>query len=132
MDEFEGSTLQDVILTFKEAEKYLKVPRSTLYKLLQEGRLPARKVGRHWRFVKSELDDWLKTSEGGRAPGVTRPYCFQFWKKQEVDGHHDCLNCLVYRSKSLECFQLAQELNSDKISCNSPCIDCGYYIKYFG
>ena len=121
-----------LILTFKEAEKYLKIPRSTLYKLLQEGRVPARKVGRHWRFVKAELEDWLKTSEGGKAPGLMRPYCWQYWKKQEGVKTHLCMQCIVYRAKALDCFQLRTEATHQSVMCEDDCRDCSYYIKYFG
>jgi excisionase family DNA binding protein len=120
------------ILTFKEAEKYLKIPRSTLYKLLQEGRLPACKVGRHWRFVKEELDDWLKASEGGRSPGTTRLYCWQFLKKQGEEGDHKCPLCIVYRSRSLNCFHLREETTHQKVRCVNSCVKCVYYQKYFG
>jgi len=120
------------ILTFKEAEKYLKIPRSTLYKLLQEGRLPARKVGRHWRFVKDELDDWLKTSEAGRSPGASRLYCWQFWKKQGEEGRHKCSLCIVYRSKALNCFHLRGENTHQKVRCVESCSKCIYYQRYFG
>ena len=128
----EGLTLDDDILTFKEAEKYLKIPRSTLYKLLQEGRLPARKVGRHWRFVKSELDEWLKTAEGGKAPGLARPYCWQFWKKQEGEVLHKCTKCIVYRAKALECYHLRDEVTHQEVQCKENCRECQYYIKFFG
>jgi len=47
------------ILTIEELSKYLKIPRSTLYKLCQEGRIPSQKVGRHWRFRKQTIDQWL-------------------------------------------------------------------------
>jgi len=120
------------ILTFREAEKYLKIPRSTLYKLLQEGRVPARKVGRHWRFVKSELDEWLKQVESGRAPGLTRPYCWQFWKKQEGDIKHKCTTCIIYRAKALECYHLRDDVESHDVKCSEDCRICAYYVKYFG
>ena len=42
-------------LTMKEAAEYLKMGRSTIYKLLREGNLPAHKVGREWRFDAAEL-----------------------------------------------------------------------------
>lgn len=55
----------DAVLTITELSKYLKISRSTLYKLAQEGKLPAQKVGRHWRFHKGMIDQWL----GSRKPG---------------------------------------------------------------
>jgi excisionase family DNA binding protein len=48
------------VLTIEELSAYLKVPRSTLYKLVREGKVPCQKVGRHWRFHKSAIDIWLK------------------------------------------------------------------------
>jgi excisionase family DNA binding protein len=51
------------ILTVEEAAELLKIPRSSVYKLAQEGKLPAQKVGRHWRFYRPTLLKWI----GGQA-----------------------------------------------------------------
>lgn len=48
------------ILTLEELSTYLKIPKSTLYKIVREGRLPCQKVGRHWRFRKVAIDRWLE------------------------------------------------------------------------
>ena len=50
-------------LTVIEAAQYLKMGRSTVYKLAQEGKLPTHKVGRQWRFDAKELDTWLKSGK---------------------------------------------------------------------
>jgi excisionase family DNA binding protein len=42
-----------------EASAWLKIPKSTLYKLCSDGELPAAKVGRHWRFHRDTLERWL-------------------------------------------------------------------------
>ena len=47
------------VLTIEEASKYLRIPLSTLYKLAQDGKIPCQKVGRHWRFRKETIDNWL-------------------------------------------------------------------------
>lgn len=52
----------DSVMTIDELSSYLKVSKSTLYKLAQEGKVPGQKVGRHWRFHKAVIDQWL----GGR------------------------------------------------------------------
>lgn len=49
----------DYVMTVKEVATYLKMAESTVYRLAQEKRLPARKVGRLWRFSKRALDTWL-------------------------------------------------------------------------
>lgn len=58
----------DQVLTIEELASYLKIPKSTLYRLVQEGRLPAQKLGKQWRFSKIAIDRWLdaepKNGEG--------------------------------------------------------------------
>ena len=50
------------VLTIDELGVYLKIPKSTVYKLAQEGKIPCQKVGRHWRFRKEAIDRWLEES----------------------------------------------------------------------
>jgi len=45
----------DVLLTFKEAMSYLRVSRSTLYRLMWSGQLTGHKVGSTWRFYRDDL-----------------------------------------------------------------------------
>lgn len=66
MDESPGD-----VLTIEELATYLKISKSSLYKIVREGKIPAQKVGRHWRFRKRAIDLWLeeprasKTDSGG-------------------------------------------------------------------
>lgn len=48
-----------VILTLNEAADLLKVGVKTAEKLARENVIPARKVGREWRFLDTMLMDWL-------------------------------------------------------------------------
>jgi len=50
---------QSDILTVEEAADLLRIPRSSVYKLAQEGKIPAQKVGRHWRFHRATLVQWV-------------------------------------------------------------------------
>ena len=45
----------DVLLTFKEAMGYLRVSRSSLYRLMWSGQLTGHKVGSTWRFYREDL-----------------------------------------------------------------------------
>ena len=49
----------DPVLTIDELAVYLKLSKSTLYKLAQEGKVPGQKVGKHWRFHLEVIDRWL-------------------------------------------------------------------------
>jgi excisionase family DNA binding protein len=55
------------VLTIEELAAYLKIPKSTLYKLVREGKIPSQKVGRHWRFHKEAIDQWLGNREADDA-----------------------------------------------------------------
>ena len=50
-----NSTKDDEILTVKQVSKLLKLHPRTIYKLAQTGMIPARRVGKSWRFLKSEI-----------------------------------------------------------------------------
>jgi excisionase family DNA binding protein len=52
-------SLNSDILTVDEAAALLKIPRSSVYKLAQEGKIPAQKVGRHWRFYRPTILKWI-------------------------------------------------------------------------
>lgn len=49
----------DQVMTLEELSLYLKIPKSTLYKLVQEGRIPGQKLGKQWRFGKDAINRWL-------------------------------------------------------------------------
>jgi excisionase family DNA binding protein len=48
------------VFTIEELSQYLKTSKSTLYKLAQDGNIPGQKVGKHWRFHKDAIDQWLQ------------------------------------------------------------------------
>jgi excisionase family DNA binding protein len=47
---------QDDIMTMDELAEYLKISKSTLYKLAQDNKLPGQKIGKRWRFHKDAVD----------------------------------------------------------------------------
>jgi excisionase family DNA binding protein len=48
------------VLTLEELSAYLRISKSTLYKLVREGKIPSQKIGRNWRFRKEAIDRWLE------------------------------------------------------------------------
>ena len=50
-------------LTAEEVAEYLRLPLSTVYKFVQDKRLPGFKVGKHWRFRKETIIQWTKDQE---------------------------------------------------------------------
>ena len=51
---------KDVVLTTKEATKYLKISKPTLLKYIRLGRIKATMAGNGWRIHQSELHRFLK------------------------------------------------------------------------
>ncbi|MDH5668226.1 MAG: helix-turn-helix domain-containing protein [Nitrospira sp.] len=49
------------ILTVMDVARFLRVPKSTVYKLARVGELPASKIGKHWRFLRRDIHEWLRT-----------------------------------------------------------------------
>lgn len=47
------------ILTLPEVAKMLRVSHQTIYNMIRDGRLKGYKVGREWRFLKKDMDDYL-------------------------------------------------------------------------
>lgn len=47
------------LLTAEEVSTLLHIPKSTLYKLCHEGEIPAARIGKHWRFDRGRVDQWL-------------------------------------------------------------------------
>jgi excisionase family DNA binding protein len=50
------------LMTLGEVADYLRVTKTTVYRLLRQGQIPANKVGRQWRFDKTSIDEWLHRS----------------------------------------------------------------------
>ncbi len=51
---------QDALLNVKQVAQYLQLKESTIYSWAQDGKIPAIKIGRTWRFRLSDLDNWLE------------------------------------------------------------------------
>lgn len=49
------------ILTIVEVARFLRVPKSTVYKLARIGELPASKIGKHWRFLRRDIHEWMRS-----------------------------------------------------------------------
>jgi excisionase family DNA binding protein len=81
----------NAFLTTEQVLDYLQINLRTVYRLIQAGKLPALRVGRQWRFRKSDIDAWLERQQAVdsraesptrrvpvtsdvRAPGSSRPH----------------------------------------------------------
>jgi excisionase family DNA binding protein len=59
------------MLTAKDIQDMLQVDRSTIYRMAENGRIPAVKVGKQWRFSSEAIDTWL--NEQSASPVLPQP-----------------------------------------------------------
>src|SRR5690348_6714876 len=65
--------IDETFLTTEEVLEYLQVNLRTVYRLIKAGKIPAVRVGRQWRFRKTDIDAWLDSQRprvGARTPAV--------------------------------------------------------------
>ena len=48
------------VLNADEVSMWLRIPKSSLYKLCSEGQIPCAKIGKHWRFDRALVDSWFE------------------------------------------------------------------------
>ncbi|WAM35716.1 helix-turn-helix domain-containing protein [Caldicellulosiruptor acetigenus] len=56
---YEVIQMEKEVLNFEEAAEFLEISTKTLNQILKDEDIPARKIGREWRFSKHALLDWL-------------------------------------------------------------------------
>jgi len=52
------------MLTAQELAVFLRVNRSTVYRLLKRRDLPGFRIGSEWRFDAAEIDQWFRQRGG--------------------------------------------------------------------
>jgi len=50
------------LLTTRQLQELLKVDRTTIYRIVKRGDLPAVRVGNQWRFPRRDVEAWLNDS----------------------------------------------------------------------
>ena len=58
--------IQDQILTVEEVAAYLRLSTATIYRMALAGEMPAKRIGRSWRFSQTLIDEWLRAQDNGR------------------------------------------------------------------
>ncbi|TVR26622.1 MAG: helix-turn-helix domain-containing protein [Nitriliruptor sp.] len=59
-------------LTTQQVQDLLDVDASTIYRMAGDGRLPAVRIGRQWRFPAADIEAMLRP--GGTAPHASAPH----------------------------------------------------------
>lgn len=67
-----GTAPKSELMTATETCRYLKITPRTLYRYLQGRQIPAFKLGKEWRFVRSDLEQWIRERTRTAVSSYTR------------------------------------------------------------
>jgi excisionase family DNA binding protein len=62
-----GGDQADAVLTVDQVAAYLQLNRLTVYRYIREGRIPASRLGRVYRVLRSDVDRFLEVQKVGRG-----------------------------------------------------------------
>lgn len=94
------------LLTTRQLQEILQVDRTTIYRMADQGRIPAIKVGNQWRFPRQQIEAWLQ-SQSINAP--ISPLSSEGGQTTPQTAQHTNLAQLL----PLECVQLIQDSFAD-------------------
>ena len=63
LPETEHTTMKERWLSVEEIAAHLGANPDTIYKWIERKKLPAHKVGRLWKFMASEVDEWVRAGK---------------------------------------------------------------------
>ena len=61
------SVIEKEVLTVSQVADYLQLSEMTTYKLVQDGKIPAFKIGRSWRVKKGDLEALIERLKKGES-----------------------------------------------------------------
>ena len=91
--------MDDTILNVEGATDFLGVSEKTLIKLLREEHIPARKIGREWRFSKAALIEWLAAGDSIEYANMTPIFSFS---KDVLGSFEELLQTILEETKLLQ------------------------------
>jgi excisionase family DNA binding protein len=55
------------LITIKQVAEFLNLAEKTVYRMANDGEIPAFKIGGSWRFKRSEVEEWLEQQRNKKA-----------------------------------------------------------------
>lgn len=90
------------VLTLEEVADYLRLPQETIERQALRGKIPGRCIEETWRFLKTAIDDWLR-SHDNRTILLNQAGAFS------TDETLSELRSLIYTDRGRSETEMAQE-----------------------
>ena len=55
--------IEDKWIGLEEAAEYMDVTKDTVRNWIKKTDIPTHKIGKLWKFKKSEIDEWIKSGK---------------------------------------------------------------------
>lgn len=65
--------MEDRWLSVDEIAAYLGIKRDTVYRWIDDKKMPAHKVGRLWKFRRADIDQWVVSGMADESQPETSP-----------------------------------------------------------
>jgi excisionase family DNA binding protein len=117
-----------------QAARYCYVTADTILNWINNGSLRAhRTAGGQYRILAMELLSFMREHDMSTSlidsEMDVRPYCWEFHCSGRTEP--GCLECVVYRSGAINCFELRDVLPPEK-RLIPRCSECDYHQRYAG
>lgn len=131
-----GHSEERVALSTGQAARFCLVTADTIVNWIKHQHLPARRTaGGQFRILVLDLRSYM-TERGMKtdlldAEFETRRYCWEYGRCSEAEPIMgvDCEDCLVFRSRTLNCFELRAALTSQPEQLEA-CARCEYLANW--
>jgi excisionase family DNA binding protein len=131
--------------TTSDIARISQYSRETIKRWLEKGVIKGYRIGTsgHWRVSAEDLAVFLKDNNIPfptpetidtdpttlKDTEILPTFCWEYFKNKtdHVCYNGRCENCLVYKTKSINCYALRKEVGHKKIFCCYSCEDCEYF-----
>lgn len=124
-------------LTTGQAAEYCFVTPGTILNWIHSGRLPhQRTAGGQFRIPADRLRQFM-IEQGMSVEAMDRDcclsrqlFCWEYFGQARYAETHDCRECIVRKSRSLNCYELRNHVDHQSVFCMTSCGECLYYQAY--
>jgi excisionase family DNA binding protein len=122
-------------ISVARAARICDVSRRTVLNWISRGQLRAHRLPNgHYRIHRDVFRAFLSVNRPDVALGrfdLEARADNMCWSNLLGSPQHNCVRCLVYRTQTVHCFVLRDEVGHDPIGCTVSCSSCEHLIEIY-